>query len=75
MAELDDYKIKTDLGGFKIKSLPPRFSEGDQERLLYLHKRVAEIRAEYDAAIKPIVDEILRISSRYPPGPFVAIKE
>jgi hypothetical protein len=75
MAELDDYKIKTDAGVFKLQHLPPRFSEEDNERLLHLHKRLAEMRAEHRAAIQPIWDEMVRISAKYPPGPIVMIKE
>jgi hypothetical protein len=71
----EDYKIKTDAGVFKLQHLPPRLSEEDQERLLYLHKRLAEIQAEHRAAVQPIVDEMIRISAKYPPGPIVMIKE
>jgi hypothetical protein len=75
MAELDDYKIKTDVGLFKLQHLPPRLSEEDNERLFYLHKRLAEIEAERRAAVQPIIDEMIRISAKYPPGPIVMIKE
>jgi hypothetical protein len=75
MANIEDYKLKTKLEGAVLRHTPQKLSEGDKERLLYLHKRLDEIQAKHRAAVQPIIDEINRISSKNSTRSFTVLVE
>ena len=65
MAKLENYIIKPPSFPLEIQALPPQLSEEDKERLIQLHKKLAELKQAHEAAVAPILNEMLRISAKY----------